>query len=181
MKHILPILSLSGLCLALPSCEKSEAQAAAPAPARTAGANDWAVWGGSWTRNMVSPEKNPITDFEPGKKVKGKDEIDMATAKNLKWVARLGSQSYGTAVISQGLVILGTNNENPRDSKYTGDRSVVLALDEKTGEMVWQMPSPKLGTVPVVATFSKLPPVLPVIDTDRLSVPCRYASSPRTT
>lgn len=146
MKHILPILSLSGLCLALPSCEKSDAQAAAPAPARTAGAHDWAVWGGSWSRNMVSPEKNPITDFEPGKKVKGKDEIDMATAKNLKWVARLGSQSYGTPVISQGLVLLGTNNENPRDSKYTGDRSVVLALDEKTGEMVWQMPSPKLGT-----------------------------------
>ena len=38
-----------------------------------------------------------------------------------------------------------------------------------------------VSTVPARATFSKLPPVFEAIDTDRLAVPCRYASSARTT
>jgi len=106
---------------------------------------------------MISPGKNPPVEFDPGKKLKGKDEVDMATAKGLKWVTRLGSQAYGTVSVSNGKVLLGTNNENPFDSKYvvknkdTGkvtpeDRSILLCLDEKTGKMVWQLASPKLGT-----------------------------------
>ena len=118
---------------------------------------DWPMWGGNNSRNMVSPGKNPPVEFDPGKKLKGKDEVDMATAKGLKWVTRLGSQAYGTVSVVGGKVLLGTNNENPFDSKYqvknkdTGkttaeDRAVLLALDEKTGKMIWQFASPKLGT-----------------------------------
>ena len=120
-------------------------------------AADWPMWGGNSSRNMISPGKNPPVEFDPGKKLKGKDEVDMATAKGLKWVTRLGSQAYGTVSVSNGKVLLGTNNENPFDSKYvvknkdTGkvtpeDRSILLCLDEKTGKMVWQLASPKLGT-----------------------------------
>jgi len=48
--------------------------------------------------------------------------------KNLapKWVARLGSQSYGNAVVAQGRVLVGTNNEPPRDPQHQGDRSILL-------------------------------------------------------
>ena len=106
---------------------------------------DWNNWGGGASRNMVA-EGTVSIDIEPGKKIKGKDDVDMATTKGLKWVTRLGSQAYGTPVISQGKVYLGTNNENPFDTKFTGDRGVFLALDEKTGQMVWQFASPKLGT-----------------------------------
>lgn len=126
--------------------------------ALTTGASaDWPMWGGNNTRNMVSPGKNPPVDIDPGKKKPGTEEVDLKSAKGLKWVTRLGSQAYGSVSVANGKVLLGTNNDNPFDSKYqvknkdTGkltaeDRSVVLCLDEKTGKMVWQFASPKLGT-----------------------------------
>jgi outer membrane protein assembly factor BamB len=115
------------------------------------------MWGGNTTRNMVSPGKNPPVDIDPGKKKPGTEEVDLKSAKGLKWVTRLGSQAYGSVSVANGKVLLGTNNDNPFDSKYqvknkdTGkvtaeDRSVVLCLDEKTGRMIWQFASPKLGT-----------------------------------
>ncbi len=118
---------------------------------------DWPMWAGSESRNMVSTEKGVVQDFDPGKKLKGKDEVDMATTKNLKFATRLGSQSYGSLVVSNGKLLLGTNNENPFDSKYqikakdTGkvtaeDRGILLCMDEKSGQMIWQLASPKLGT-----------------------------------
>jgi outer membrane protein assembly factor BamB len=133
------------------------AQDAAPAAAAKSAAPDWTMWAGTPGRNMVSTEKNPPIEFDPGKKLKGKDEVDLATTKGLKWATRLGSQAYGTVVVSDGKVLLGTNNENPFDSKYqvknkdngktvAEDRSVLLCLDEKTGQMIWQFASPKLGT-----------------------------------
>lgn len=45
-----------------------------------------------------------------------------------------------------GRILLGTNNEHPRDPGITDDRCVLLCLDEKTGAFIWQMPSTKLGT-----------------------------------
>ena len=41
--------------------------------------------------------------------------------------------------------ILGTNNESPRDERHIGDRGIVYCLDEKTGELEWQLVVPKLG------------------------------------
>ena len=40
----------------------------------------------------------------------------MATTKNCLWVAKLGSQSYGTPTIADGRVFVGTNNEAPRNT-----------------------------------------------------------------
>ncbi len=156
-RTVLPILSVLlplGICssglLILPTARAAET-ASAVRP------GDWPMWGGNVTRNMVAEGKNPPVDFDPGKKIKGKDEVDLSTTKGLKWATKLGSQAYGTVAVSQGKVLLGTNNENPFDSKYqiknkdngrvtAEDRSVLLALDEKTGKMVWQFASPKLGT-----------------------------------
>ena len=117
--------------------------AAKPSPAP---ALDWPMWGGTPARNMVSPGKNPPVEFGPGKRIRGKDEIDLATTKGLKWTVPLGSNSFGTPVVTGGRILLGTNNEHPRDPRYTDDRCVLLCLDEKTGALVWQMPSTKLGT-----------------------------------
>jgi len=40
---------------------------------------------------------------------------------------------------------VGTNNETPRDKRHIGDRGNVYCLDEKTGELLWQLVVPKLG------------------------------------
>src|SRR5947207_7463653 len=86
------------------------------------GNGDWPMWGGTPDRNMVSNMKGlPL-------------EWDVKTKKNVKWVADLGSQSYGNVVVANGVVLIGTNNEAPKDPKQAGDRGVLMAFSEATGE-----------------------------------------------
>ena len=108
-------------------------------------AGDWPQWGGTtWGRNMYSPEKGLPTKVDPGKFKSGTEEIDLKTTKNVKWVAKLGSQSYGNVTVAGGKVFIGTNNDSPRDPAHQGDRSILMVFDEKTGELLWQLVIPKL-------------------------------------
>ncbi len=107
-------------------------------------AADWPQWGGTPPRNMYSPEKGLPAIFDPGKFKQGTEEVDLKTTKNVKWVAKLGSQSYGNVTVAGGKVFVGTNNESPRDPQHQGDRSVLMVFDEKTGEFLWQLIIPKL-------------------------------------
>jgi outer membrane protein assembly factor BamB len=142
--------------------------AAALVAAASLNAADYTQWGGGNTRNMVSDEKGLPTDFNPGKKygpkaapkeagrlrpnaqdankAPGAEDIDMSTTKNCLWVAKLGSQTYGTPMIANGQVYVGTNNESPRDQKSIGDRGIMMVFDEYTGQFKWQMVSPKMGS-----------------------------------
>jgi outer membrane protein assembly factor BamB len=97
-------------------------------------ADDWPMWGRIPLRQMISPEKNPPTDW------------DVETGKNIKWSADLGSKSYGNPVVSDGLVYVGTNNEGKRDPNITADGGVLMAFDEATGKFLWQRYSAKLPT-----------------------------------
>jgi outer membrane protein assembly factor BamB len=95
---------------------------------------DWPMWGGTPSRNMVSPLKGMPTTW------------DVKTGKNVKWVAELGSQSYGNPIVSDGVVLVGTNNEALRDPKQTGDRGVLMAFRESNGEFMWQATFEKLSS-----------------------------------
>jgi outer membrane protein assembly factor BamB len=108
------------------------AAASAPLTASDPGSGDWPMWGGTPDRNMVSAMKGL-----PG-------EWDVKTKKNIKWVAELGSQSYGNPVVAGGMVFVGTNNERLRDPKQPGDRGVLMAFRESDGEFLWQQTHPKL-------------------------------------
>jgi len=112
--------------------------------AGTAAAADWPQWGGGELRNMASTEKGVPDYFDPGKAKANSEEIDLATTKNVKWVAKLGSQTYGNPVIVGGRVLIGTNNESPRDPAHKGDRGNLMSFDEKTGEFQWQLVVTKL-------------------------------------
>ena len=122
------------------------AAAALSASVASAAAGDWPMWGHDPTRNMVSSETGLPTDFAPGEFVGASDEIDRSTTRNVRWIARLGSQSYGNPVIANGRVLVGTNNDSPRDPRFTGDRSTLYCFDEKSGEFLWELNVPKLGT-----------------------------------
>jgi outer membrane protein assembly factor BamB len=111
-----------------------------------AGASDWPLWGRDLSRNMVSEETGLPDSFNPGRFVGTTEDIDMATTQTVRWVAKLGSQSYGNPTIAAGRVFVGTNNETARNPKLTGDRSTLMCFDEKTGEFLWQLAVPKLGT-----------------------------------
>ncbi|MBM3878386.1 MAG: pyrrolo-quinoline quinone [Verrucomicrobia bacterium] len=107
-------------------------------------ADDWPQWGGTAGRNMYSAATGLPDRFEPGKYRAGTDDVDLATTKNVKWVAKLGTQSYGNATVAQGRVFIGTNNDYPRDPRHQGDRSILLCLDEATGDLLWQLVVSKL-------------------------------------
>jgi outer membrane protein assembly factor BamB len=96
------------------------------------GTGDWPMWGGTPDRNQVSNMKNVPTEW------------DVKTKKNIKWVAELGSQSYGNPVVADGMVFVGTNNELARDPKQGGDRGVLMAFRESDGQFMWQHTHPKL-------------------------------------
>ena len=85
----------------------------------TGHAADQPQWGQYHSRNMVSDE------------IGLPESCDPATGKNIKWSVSIGTQSYSTPVVSQGRVIIGTNNDEPRDPKQTGDGGVVLCVDEQ--------------------------------------------------
>lgn len=109
------------------------------------GADPWAEWGGSPGKNMVSSETGLPFDISGGEESEEQEgQIDLASAKGCKWVVNLGSESYGTPTIGSGLVLVGTNNEKPRNPSIEGDRGVVMAFREKDGTFVWQLTVPKL-------------------------------------
>src|ERR1041384_3028112 len=90
------------------------------------GSGDWPMWGGTPDRNMVSPMKGIPTSW------------DIKTKKNVKWMANLGSQSYGNPVVAGGQVYVGTNNELVRNPKEGGDRGVLMCFRESDGRFLSQ-------------------------------------------
>src|SRR4030095_17062507 len=103
-----------------------------PVSANDPGSGDWPMWGGTADRNMVSKMKGLPTSW------------DVTTKKDVKWVAQLGSQSYGNVVVSGGMVFVGTNNEGLRDPSIKGDKGVLMAFRESDGAFMWQMVHDKL-------------------------------------
>lgn len=117
-----------------------------PAPAQ-----DWPEWGGRAERNMYSPATGLPSVFTTGKTADVKinpdtEVVDRSNLQNVKWVAKIGSQSYGNVTVAHGRVFIGTNNEPPHDPRHPGDRSILLCLDEQTGELHWQQVITKLAS-----------------------------------
>ncbi len=97
-------------------------------------ADDQPQWGQRHSRNIVSDETGLPDHFDP------------ATGAGIKWSVRLGSRTYSTPVISQGRVLIGTNNDRdpPWDPRHKGDRGVLLCLSEQDGSLNWKLVVPKL-------------------------------------
>ena len=100
-------------------------------PSRT---GDWLMWGGMPDRNMISHEKNIP------------DKWNIKTGENVKWRAKLGSQTYGNPSIYDGRIFVGTNNNGHHRPGIEGDKGVVLCLEESTGKLLWQATHDKLPT-----------------------------------
>ena len=114
-------------------------------PFPLAQASDWPMWGRSADRNMVGDASGIPNEIASGEFFPKSEEINMATTKGVKWVAKLGSQAYGSPVVAGGKVYSGTNNESPRDEAQLGDRGVLMCFDEASGEFLWQLIVPKVG------------------------------------
>lgn len=94
-------------------------------------AADQPQWGEWHTRNMVSTETGLPVDFDP------------ETGRNVAWSAPLGGNAYGTPVIAGGKVLVGANNDKPRDPRMTTDYGILLCLNESDGSLDWQLAVPR--------------------------------------
>jgi outer membrane protein assembly factor BamB len=99
--------------------------------AQPALAADQPQWGQAWSRNLASNERGLPSSFDP------------QTGRNVKWSARLGTETHATPIVAGGRVYIGTNNGEPRDPKHQGDRGVLMCFEEKTGLLLWQLVVPK--------------------------------------
>src|SRR5262249_41812350 len=82
------------------------------------GADSWVMYGGSPSRNMVNAEVKGLP---------AEWDIDPKNPVNIKWVADLGSKSYGGPLVAGGKVLVGTNNKKPREKfLMDGDKKVPL-------------------------------------------------------
>ncbi len=100
----------------------------------SARAGDQPQWGQRFSRNMASEEKNLPDNFDP------------KTGINIKWSVALGTSTHSTPVVAGGKVLIGTNNDDPRDPRNQGDRGVLMCFDEKNGKFCWQLAVPKITT-----------------------------------
>src|SRR6188474_740480 len=109
---------------------------------------DWPQWGGSPSRNNVADVRNLPLEWNPGEFGRRDNVWDRTKAKNIKWVANLGSQTYGTPVVADGRILVGTNNSNGYLKHYPSDVDLgcLLCFREQDGEFLWQFSAEKLPT-----------------------------------
>ena len=109
---------------------------------------DWPQWGGDAGRNNTPVGHNIPTEWEIGDFDFRTGVWDSTTAENIKWVAKVGSQTYGNAVVSGGKIFIGTNNSGGWIERYPAnvDLGCLLCFDLETGEFLWQHSSEKLAS-----------------------------------
>ena len=112
------------------------------------GPGDWGQWGGSSLRNNTPEGKNIPAEWNVGAFDSKTGEWQKDKAKNIKWVARLGSQSYGNPVVANGHVYVGSNNGAGYLKRYPDqiDLGVLLCFSEADGKFLWQHSNEKLPT-----------------------------------
>lgn len=109
---------------------------------------EWNQWAGSPIRNNTPVGTNIPTEWSVGEIDNQTGEWQRESAQNIKWVARLGSQSYGNPVIADGKVFVGTNNGAAYLERYPAsvDLGCLLCFSEADGQFLWQHSSEKLPT-----------------------------------
>lgn len=122
------------------------------------GKSDWPQWGGSPYKNNTPPGENIPTNW------------NIEDGTNIKWTARLGSQSYGNPVVANGKVFVGTNNGNAYIDLFPAeiDLGCLLAFDEKDGSFLWQHTNHKLAAGRVNDWMWQGICDSPLVDGDRL-------------
>ncbi len=109
---------------------------------------EWNQWGGSSVRNNTPEGHNIPTEWNIGQIDYRTGTWNPAKSKNIKWVAKLGSQTYGNVVVAGGHAYIGTNNSGGWLKRYPPDHDlgVLLCFDIKDGKFLWQHSSEKMPT-----------------------------------
>lgn len=142
-----------------PAPEKAAAVPAAAAAAVAAGdskvlpiaplkAGDWNQWGGNPHRNNVPVCDPVLTKWVPGEFDRKTGAWKSEAAEGIRWVANVGSQTYGNPVVASGKMLVGTNNSFGYLKRYPADIDLgcLICFSEADGKFLWQHSSEKLPT-----------------------------------
>jgi hypothetical protein len=111
-------------------------------------AADWPQWGGSPQRNNAPEAKNLPVEWDAGKFDAKSGKWNRESAKGIRWVARLGSTTYGTPVVAGGRVFCATNNGAGWIARYPAkvDLGCLLCFRQTDGQFQWQLSREKVPT-----------------------------------
>ena len=107
---------------------------AAAADSRTTGnlTTEWTQWLGSPTKNNTPVGHNIPTEWNVGDFDYETGEWDPSGAKNIKWAARLGSQTYGNCVVADGKIYV--TNEDGLTTVFKAGPEFELLAENATDE-----------------------------------------------
>jgi outer membrane protein assembly factor BamB len=116
------------------------------APAAPAG--EWPTWRGGVDRNGASREQGLPTAVAVERETAPlKSSAPPATgpvgAVAPRWTARLGAITYASPVVAGGRVFVGTSAPTPHRPGQAPGGGALLCLDERTGNLLWQLSLPK--------------------------------------
>jgi outer membrane protein assembly factor BamB len=117
-------------------------RAGSPAPDATNGAQ----WGGSPARNNAPFGKGFPVTWEIGRFDQKTNRWLGSPDRQIRWVARLGSETYSSPVVADGKVFCGTNNGAGYRPRYPAnvDLGCLLCFDAADGRFLWQHSCEKL-------------------------------------
>ncbi len=129
-----------GVLLGIVGITRMALAAEGPGPA------DWPQWGATAARNNVSPAKKLPVTWDIGQ-IDHKTGLWKGSAdKQIRWVAKLGSESYATPVVAGGKVFVATNNAGylPRYPEKI-DLGCLVCFSAADGKFLWQLAREKLA------------------------------------
>src|SRR5215213_588686 len=144
MRRALPLVVLVTPTLFLPG-------APPPRPAEP----ERAMFGGTPARNMVNLTAAGLSPEFPRVR-EGTGHPVWVLGDRVKWKATLGSRAYGGPTVVGDRILVGTNNENPRNKRDRNkpvdddpegpplDKGVVMCFRASDGAFLWQMVHDKL-------------------------------------
>ena len=107
---------------------------------------DCPQWGGTPERNNVPNTAVLPAEWNVGRFDFRTGEWKNETAENIRWVTKLGSESYGSPIIAGGKVFCATNNGAGYVKRYPADVDLgcLIAFDLADGSFLWQHSAEKL-------------------------------------
>jgi outer membrane protein assembly factor BamB len=139
-------------------------------PSFAPAADHWPQWGGTSLRNNVSPARDLPTSWNVGEFDAKTGQWVKGSADNVRWVAKLGSESYGSPVVAGGKVFCATNNGAGYIRRLPAkiDLGCLLAFDQRDGTFLWQYSSEKLPAGDDVDWAKQGICANPLVERDRL-------------
>jgi outer membrane protein assembly factor BamB len=110
-------------------------------------AGDWPQWGGAPSRAGVSDAKNLPAQWNVGDFERQSGHWIDKDARNIRWVAKLGSTTYGSPIVAGGQVYCATNNGGGWLKRFPPemDFGCLLCFRQSDGQFNWQLSREKLA------------------------------------